>query len=179
MPRLTPHLALLLLSASFFGCPATVEILESTSDGDALTFAAGYDMQRFTVDISTPEDAFPSDSSYSEIVTVTAVFRTDLRRSGEAEVELLVSAPSDQEGDVRHGQSRRATVFGSETVVSVERFFFHCDEPPCASRIDVDFLKSGDAEVTGTWRVDHQIDWHGENNDPPADAVSTLAISSK
>lgn len=170
----------LLLCSAFLGCPATVEVLESTTDGEALSFDEGYDAHRFRLDISTPEEAFPGgEDGFSETVTITAVLKTDLRNSGDAEVELLVSDLSDQDGAVRHGQSRRVTVFGSDTELLIKRYFYSCDAPPCVSSVDIDFLKSGDAPVTGTWHVEHAIDWYGEGNNPPAHAISSLDISAK
>lgn len=177
MSRRLASAATLLAATALYGCPATVEILESDAEPRPLELAEGYDVRRFTLDIDTPEDAFPGEDGFAETVKIVAVLKTDLRTSGEAEVELLVADDSDRDGDVRNGQSRRVTVFGSETELVIERFLSKCDERPCPRRIDIDFLKSGDAAVTGTWRIEHEIDWYGEGKEPPAHAVSTLQLT--
>jgi hypothetical protein len=171
------RLALALPALVLFGCPETVEVLESTAEGPALSLDDDHAFERYRVTIETPADAYPGEWGYLERLLIRGDLATDGAASGKVSIAILAANDADRVGEERRGQIFRAPLYESATAIALEMSLFDCDADACRRAIDVDFVKYGSGPVEGQWRVDHVIDWTSEDEgDPPASAVSTISI---
>lgn len=171
----------LLLPLLLCGCPATVDVLEASAEGPALTLEEDHAFDRYRITLDTPLDAYPDEFGYLEHLSIHAALATDATSSGTVAITLLAADTEDTTMDgERRGQLYRAPLYLSTTEIELQLSLYRCDEDTntsCRRTIDVDFIKSGRGPVEGTWRVEHRLDWSSnDNGDPPADAVTTLTI---
>lgn len=176
--NLSRALPLAVVASVSFGCPETVEILEADVEGPSLALAAPNATQRFRITVETPGDAYPVDF-YTETLRVVASLATTTD-AGETSMGMFVATADDRTGDLANGQFERATMYPSVSELMIEVRLFDCAEDVCTKTVDVDFVKTGDGDITGSWRVEHEIDWTSDDDgDPPAGAVTILTINER